>query len=118
MRDDFHARVRRRYKRVRAEVVPRVRAALAEQPLMSEDYAVAINVSQNVLREAMEAVFQQAVPQPPEYFAELAVRLACYAITALHPDVQEQYALHVQAGILPKLADMQANGHIIKTEWE
>lgn len=85
---------------------------------MQEGIAVAINTSQNVLREAMEAVIIQALPQPREYFVELATRLACYAITAMHPDDQEIAATLVRDSLLNKLADMQATGAIIKTEWD
>lgn len=115
---EFRRAAERRYKQTCVMLSPQVREALAKTPLMSADYAIAINVSQNVLREAMEAVFQNAVPQPRGYFCELAVRLACYAITSLHPDDQEVGAMMVKDGILNKLADMQANGHVIKTEWE
>lgn len=115
---EFRRLTARRYKQVRSGLRAGVQAALRSQPLMSEDYALAINTSQNVLREAMEVVFQNALPQPPEYFGEMAVRLACYALTALHPDMQERGALEVQKHILSKLADMQANGHVIKTEWQ
>lgn len=115
---EFHKAAARRLRRVRVSLGPNVDAALASQPLMSRDYALAINASQNVLREAMEAVFQSVLPQPPEYFGEMAVRLACYALTALHPDLQETGAMEVRKHLLSKLADMQANGHVIQTEWE
>lgn len=115
---DFRAAVQRRYRTARVMLIPRIREQLQRQPLMDEDFAVALNVSQNVLREAMEVVITQSLPQQHRYFIELAVRLACYAITALPADDQEQAMLLVRDGLFNKLADMQASGVVIKTEWE
>lgn len=115
---DFRTAARRRFRSVRIDLAPRVRAALQQQSLMDEEFAIALNASQNVLREAMEVVFTESLPQQQAYFIELAVRLACYALTALPADDQEQGALVVRESLLNKLAEMQSAGVIIKTEWD
>lgn len=117
-RDEFASAVAARFQAVRVDLEPRVREAIRHQPLMDADYAVALNVAQNVLKEALAAALQPAMPQPQPFFGELATRLACYALTCLHPDEQERIALQVQAGLLPKLADMQAAGNVLKGEWQ
>jgi hypothetical protein len=65
----------------------------------------------------MVHVTNMATPQPREYFLELAIRLACYLITALPVDDQEIAAMAVREGILNKLGHMQSEGHVLNTEW-
>lgn len=109
---------RREYRRTKRVLEPKIKAALARQPLMDPEYALVLNTAQNVVRDTLSVVIAEALPQGREFFLELATRLACYCITALPADDQEVAALKVAEGILPKLADMQANGHVIQTDWE
>lgn len=114
---ELEAAVADRWEDVERELGPRVRAAVAANPRMDAGLAVALNVTQNVLKEALAPAMRQAMPQGVEFFGELATRLACYVITAAHPDDQERLALGVARALLPKLADMQAAGNVLKGEW-
>lgn len=115
--------VRREYRRRLRELGPAVERAVAEHAkrpgvVEAADYALPLVAAQNVIRNCIEATLQQAMPQGQPFFGELAVRLACTVLTALPLDDQEVYAMKVRDAILPKLADMQANGHGIQTEWK
>lgn len=114
----FEEAVAEHWQQVRTELEPRIREMLVQQPLMEAHFAVCLNVSQNVLKEALVGAMTPALPQMAAFYIELATRLACYVITALPADVQEEAALLVRAGLLPKLADMQSAGNILHGEWE
>lgn len=122
--EDMRKAVVREYRRHARKSEPAVRAGLARHAAdprlqgITFEFASAMAASQSVIRQAMEAALQEAMPQSQEFFAELAVRCACYLITALPADDQEVFALMVRDAILPKLADMQAQGLVIKTEWQ
>lgn len=103
--------------RAQKNLEPQVRAALKRTPLMDPEFAVTLNVAQNVARLCLESVIDRALPQEAQFFTELATRLAAYVITAMHPDDQERAALTVGKALLSKLADMQSAGHVIQTEW-
>lgn len=92
-------------------------AALADRPLMETEFAVSLNVTQNVIRECMTVAMNEAMPQQHLFFGELAIRLACYAITCLPADDQEVMALAVSKGIMEKLGHMQSEGIVIDAEW-
>lgn len=117
MKRELMRELTREYARQKRETKPLVLAALEKRPLMSADMAVGLVVSQNVIRDCMIHVTNQAMPQQRPYFLELAVRLACYLITALPLEEQEQAAILVREGIMNKLGDMQSAGHGFKTEW-
>ena len=108
----------REYRRQHRDLAPQVRKALKATPLMPENHAIGIVVTQNVLRDCMVHVTNMALPQQREYFLELAVRLACYLITAVPLDEQEQAALVVRDGIMNKLGHMQSLGHVFNTRWD
>jgi len=122
--EDMRKAVVREYRRHARHSAEAVRAGLerhAADPRVQGitfEFALAMAASQSVIRQAMEAVLQEAMPQGQEFFAELAIRSACYLLTALPADDQEVFALMVRDGIIPKLADMQALGLVIKTEWQ
>lgn len=115
---DLERATRREYRRAKRQLDPKVRAALAERDLMDPDYAIALNTAQNVVRDVLLVAIDESLPQGREFFLELGVRLLCYCLTALPPDDQEIGAMKARDAILPKLADMQANGHVIETGWE
>ena len=117
MSQDLERAIKREYARIHRKMEAAVREAVRKNPLMPIEYALGIVVSQNVLRDCMVAVTNEAMPQPRAYFLELAVRLACYLITALPVDEQEMGAMAVQQGIMNKLGEMQASGHVFNTEW-
>lgn len=121
MNKNFELAVKREYGRMKRDLEPRVIEALKRHPpgapTMEPDTAVGVMVTQNLLRDCMIVAMNMANPQPRQYFIELATRLAGYAITALPFDEHEEAALIVRDGLLGKLADMQAAGHVLKTEW-
>jgi hypothetical protein len=122
--EELRKAVVREYRRHARQSAPAVREGLqryAADPRVQSidfDFALAMAASQSVIRQAMEAALQEAMPQGKMFFGELAIRCACYLLTALPADDQERAALIVRDGILSKLADMQAQGLVIKTEWE
>lgn len=116
--EEFRQAVIARTNTLRKEMAPAVDLVLRNKPLMSREYAIAVNVTQNVVKETLAASMNEFLPQAQMYFGEVAVRAACYAISAVHPNDQEIIAVQVQKGLLRKLADMQAMGHTIQGEWE
>lgn len=110
--------LRREWKRIAKELTPRIKAAVEKQPGMDVGDAIRVVVTQNLLRDCLTVGIEQSLPVRRSYFVELATRLAAYCITALPFDEHETAAMIVREGLLPKLADMQANGFVIETGWE
>ncbi len=117
-RADLNRELKRRRRHLERTLEPKVKAAVAASPLMAPDYALKIVVAQNLLRECMEVAIAESLPVGRDFFIELGTRLAAYCLTALEPDYQEVGATFIRDGLLNKLADMQAQGIVIHTEWE
>jgi hypothetical protein len=113
------ANIRAILRKYRDDMTPAVQAAAVRHNLspLAAIEALKINVAQNTMRTCAEVVLEQCLPCSQSVFLELAVRMACYFVSALPLEEQEQAMLLVQKGLLPKLADMQAAGHVIHTDW-
>jgi len=117
-RADLTHELKRRRRHLERALAPKVRAALSVTSVMDAEYALKLVVTQNLLRECMEVVIGESLPVGREFFIEIGTRLAAYCLTALPADEQEIGAVAIRTGLLNKLADMQAQGLVIKTEWE
>lgn len=108
----------REYERVQEILEPQVRAAVASDPRSLDlEVSLGVVVTQNTLFPCLGAAMNEAMPQTQDYFVELATRLACYVLTAMHPDDQQIAAVRVQAGLLDKLGHMQAEGYGLRGGW-
>lgn len=94
-----------------------VSAALGDQAATMPSMAD-LQYAQNVLRTCMEAVFQKMIPYDERVCAEMAVRLASYAISAAPMEDHEALVALVVQGLPSAHAQRMAKGIRISTEWQ
>ena len=76
-----------------------------------------IIAAQNTLRTCMEVVFNECLPYDEYFLAEMAVRLATYAISAAPIERHQVLAGAVVDGIPPALERRVREGVSIRSKW-
>lgn len=116
---DLIRETRREFRRVKAELEPRLLAE-AQEPgkahLANEEMRNII-VAQNVLRPSLEAVVECLIPFSHLTALELAIRMASYVLSITPMEDQAKLVALFQQSF-PNAHDMRlAQGVVIKTEW-
>lgn len=117
---DLIREVKRKFRRVKAELEPRLLAE-AKEPgkahLEMEDMRNVL-VAQNVLRPCLEATLDAMMPVSHLTCLELAIRLASYAISVAPMEDQDKMVELVIAGLPNAHTQRLAQGVVIRTEWK
>lgn len=110
--------VRRLYKRTKENtdrlLVEKVKAS--GTPLAHQNMPEII-AAQNTLRTCMEIVFNECAPYDEWFCAELASRLAAYALSVIPIERQSHWVAIVQDGLPGALAGKLRDGAVIKAKW-
>lgn len=122
-RSHLHLEVARRVREIRREIEPQVAALVSKQaatggPTMAREVAVGVNVAGNVLRECLHSALNGVMPQPEEFFVDMAARVAAYVLLALPTERQDIAAMAVSKALVETVHRFQAQENGIKGEWD
>ena len=105
------------FARNKAELEPRLHAAVQQDASYAIPEVRNVQVAQNTLRTCLEAVLDECAPHTQLTCGELAIRLASYALSAAPLEDQDQLMAWVIDRLPAAHLNRLAKGVIIKTGW-
>lgn len=113
---DLIKAVKAEYQRNTQELAPRF--AAHPHPRMADPQVQAAVIAQNTLRTCLEATLQAVGPYTPELLADLALRLASYAISAAPIEDHDLLVSHVVRNLADAHMARVDQGVVIRADWE
>lgn len=105
-------------RKVREDIAPAVDRAMRGSSLPPDDgRTLSMMTAQNTLRVCMEVVLNESLPYDQLFCAELAVRLAAYAITVAPIEDHDALVRAVQGALPGAVETKRREGAIIRTSW-
>lgn len=109
--------IRKIFRKIQRDVAPLVEAEANRLDHHHPD-TLKTMVAQNALRMCMETVLNECLPYDAHFLAEMAVRLAAYAITAAPIQGHDELVRAVVEALPNAVAEKVRQGATIGTVWE
>lgn len=114
---DVHRAARARFIAIRDQLGPQMARRAEAEPDFRDPEICNLQVAQNVLRECMEAILKEMIPFTSVTSAELAIRMASYAVS-ISPLEEQPEVMRAVLHSLPVAHRSRLNkGVMIRSQW-